>query len=267
MTFEEKLFRIRSLSQANFYDSVASAFMRAYIGCLSPDELCDAVIATLQDSVPIHMAIRKRIARVCEERHIDFDHLARRLLELEPDRKVRPRIEASLSHLFMCFSPIQRLTLLDRWQDKNTSSARARWLKAINSDNMHYSDEQIAQCWRNSHDPRAAKVLVTRASPETLKRLALDFIVSGVDGWIIGRAIKGAGSVPDEVWDALREQQPATYAYLCAKGLRSLSDQEAVKIVLDSPDDFYGGGRGLAIWSLGQLGLERALDELWIKLR
>lgn len=170
---------------------------------------------------------------------------------------MRSRIEASLSHLFLSFSPIQRVALLDRWQDKNTSSARARWLKAINSDNMHYSDELIAQCWRNTRDPRAAGILVDRAAPEMLRSLALDFIACGVEGWIVGKAIRTAGSVPDGVWDALREQQPATYAYLCAKGLRSLTDEDAVQIVLDSPDEFHDGGRaspsgrsGNSVWSM-----------------
>jgi hypothetical protein len=267
MTFEEKLARIRSLSQSDFYDIVASAFMRAYIGCLSIDELCDAAIATLKDPLPIHMAVRKRIARVCEDRQIDVDHLAARLIAQEEDRQLRSRIDASLTHLFLSFSPVQRMALLDRWQDKGTSSTRARWLKAINSDTMHYSDELIAQCWRNTHDPRAAKILADRAAPEVLRNLILDFIVNGVEGWIIGKAIRRAESIADEVWDALREQQPATYAYLCAKGMRQLSNDDAVQIVLDSPDDFYSGGRGLAIWSLGQLGMEQALDELWIKLR
>ncbi|MER9681769.1 hypothetical protein NKJ23_20960 [Mesorhizobium sp. M0184] len=255
------------MSQTDFYDNVASSFMRAYVGCLSVDELCDAAIITLKDPLQIHMAIRKRLARLCEERRIAVDDLSVRLIEQGEDRHLRSRIEACLSHLLMSFSPAQRLFLLDRWEDKNTSSAWARWLKAINGDNMHYGDELIAKCWQTTRDPRAAKVLVSRGAPEILKVLASDFIVSGVEGWIVGKAIIRAGGVSDDVWDILRERQPATYAYLCAKQLRPLSESEAIQVVLDSPDEFHNGGKGLAIWSLGQLGLEHALDELWIKLR
>lgn len=267
MTFENKLTRIRGLSKADFYDNTASSFMHAYVGCLSVDELCDAAIITLKDPLQIHMAIRKRISRVCEERRIDVDNLSVRLIEQGEDRRLRSRIEACLSHLFLSFSPTRRLFLLDRWEDKNTSSARARWLKAINADNIHYGDDLIARCWQNTRDQKAARVLVNRGAPEILKGLAYDFIVSGVEGWVVGKAILKAGGVSDDVWDILRERQPATYAYLCAKRLRPLAESEAVQIVLDSPDEFYNGGRGLAIWSLGQLGLEQALDELWTKLR
>lgn len=267
MKFEDKLSRIRDLAAPNIYDDTAMSFMHAYVGCLSMEELYDAVVATLTDPFPIHNAVRKRLARLCEAHERTIDDLVERLLDQEKHSQLRSRIEACFSQLYSSFSPSQRLALLDRWQDKGTSSARGRWIKAIATDEMHYSDELIAKCWGATRDPRAAQLLVKRASAEILEGLVPDFINAGVDGWIIGKAIMKAEAVSEEVWDSLREKQPATFAYLCAKGLRKMSEEEAVQAALDCPDTSYGSGKGLAIWSIGQLGLEGALDKLRVKLR
>lgn len=266
MSLDDKLSRIRDLDKVDFYDNVAKSFMHAYAGCLSVNEACEATLATLSDPISIHRTIRNRLAKIGVGSQ-DIDELAPRLIECEKDAALRSRIEACLSHLYLSFSPPMRLSLLQRWADKGTSSVGARWLKAVDSDPMHYSDGMIADYWRASRDERAVRILVRRATPESLENLVLDFIQAGVEGWAIGKAIIRLGTVSAEIWTALRESEPATFAYLCAKGLRSLSEEEAIQLVLDSPDEFYDGGKGLAIWSLGQLGLEGALNELWKKLR
>ncbi|MBX3571062.1 MAG: hypothetical protein KF694_01795 [Mesorhizobium sp.] len=146
--------------------------------------------------------------------------------------------------------------------DKATASSRGRWLKAIDSDPLHYSDAAVIACWEASRDPRAAKIIVRRAQPEAVSPLLQDFITAGIEGWIIARGFIKAGSASDVVWASLREANPATYAYLCAKGLRSLTSNEAVSIIQDAPES-YEGGKALAIWAVGQLRLEDALDQIW----
>lgn len=269
MNLDDKLSRIRDLDNVDFYDNLGKSFMHAYAGCLSWKELCLATVATLSDPISVHRAIRNRLAKLSVEcqGHEGSDELVPRLIECANEGKLRPRVEACLSHLYLTFSPPVRLSLLQRWQDRGTSSAGARWLKAIESDPIHFSQGAVADYWQASQDSKAVRVLIRRADPEVLQQLLPDFIRRGVEGWAVGQAIIRLGSVTDDVWSALRENEPATFAYLCAKGLRSLTGDEAVQLVLDSPDEFYGGGKGLAIWSIGQLGLESALNELWNKLR
>ena len=79
-------------------------------------------------------------------------------------------------------------------------------------------------------------------------------------GWIVSRAVLRAPSLSDESWSAIRRKFPVSYAYLCAKTGRSLSEQEAFAIVEECEDWM---DRGLAIWAIGQLGMVSVLDRIW----
>lgn len=60
---------------------------------------------------------------------------------------------------------------------------------------------------------------------------------------------------------SIRRKFPPSYAYLCAKLGRDLSEEDAFAIIEESPDD-PSGGRGLAIWAIGQLGMTAVLDRI-----
>lgn len=71
-----------------------------------------------------------------------------------------------------------------------------------------------------------------------------------------------ATSIPDDFWHLLRGTYPASYAYLCAMAGRKLTDEEALALIEDTSPSIADGGRGLVIWSMGQMGLISALDRL-----
>lgn len=263
LSFGEKLDRIRRLGENDVYDPLGRSFMHAYIGCLSPRELCDAVDATLPDPIAIHRGVRVRLFRVSQSEALaEMDGLLPRLLDRAEEQIFRPRVEACLSHLYLGFSAPDRARILERWLDKSTASSRARWLKAIDSDVLHYSDAMLIDFWNATGDARAAKIIVQRVDPSAVAPLLLNLISRGVEGWIVAKGFLRAGALSETEWSALREAHPATYAYLCAKGIRKLNTDDAIRLVQDAPDS-YDGGKALAVWALGQLGLEAALDELW----
>jgi len=60
-------------------------------------------------------------------------------------------------------------------------------------------------------------------------------------------------------WAKIREEFPVSYIYLCSKLRRPISADEAYLIV-EEADAF--NERGLAIWSIGQMGMWDVLDRI-----
>jgi hypothetical protein len=81
-------------------------------------------------------------------------------------------------------------------------------------------------------------------------------------GWIVSRAAMRAQAVGDDVWPIVRSKHPATYLYLCARLRRGISEAEALEVVLICPNSIMNQTRGLAIWTVGQMGMIRVLDEV-----
>jgi hypothetical protein len=71
-----------------------------------------------------------------------------------------------------------------------------------------------------------------------------------------------ARTVGDAVWPIIRSKHPATYLYLCARLRRSISEAEALELVLTCPNSIMNQTRGLAIWAVGQMQMAKVLDEV-----
>jgi hypothetical protein len=97
-----------------------------------------------------------------------------------------------------------------------------------------------------------------RAPTDTLGTLLAELVEHSAEGWIISHATMRAACVSEEAWVAIRETFPATYAYLCARTGRELRDDDAFAIIDEC--DPLSNERGLALWSVGQLGLWRVLE-------
>jgi hypothetical protein len=76
------------------------------------------------------------------------------------------------------------------------------------------------------------------------------------------QAAMRAKTVGDAVWPIIRSKHPATYLYLCARLRRSISEAEALELILICPNSIMNQSRGLAIWAVGQMGMVRVLDEV-----
>jgi hypothetical protein len=264
-TLDMKLARITEFAATANMDSLSRNLLHAYAGCMTVEEICAASIRTLDSPPNVHRAILSRLLRIGrgggnEER---LDELGVQLLGLCPrDSKARTRIDAVLSQLFIFLVPATRRAVLERWRSRGTIGARARWLKAISDDPELFRIDDVLAYWRDTKDFRAAKLLADRGDTTVLTDLLPELIETCTEGWIVSRAALNAGAVSEICWKGIRAKFPATFAYLCAKGLRQIGEAEALDLVREACATWPSDDRGLAIWALGQLGMWSALERI-----
>jgi hypothetical protein len=125
-----------------------------------------------------------------------------------------------------------------------------------------FDEQAVMAHFRLSGDERAAKALANVATPAFLTEALQELADRCERGWLVSKAAMRAASIPDEAWTTIRAKHPATYLYLCAQLGRRITDDEALELVLLSPNSIVNQTRGLAIWAVGQLGMIRVLNEI-----
>jgi hypothetical protein len=266
-TFDEKLERITDCARAFTPYEVERSLFHAYIACLTFDELCTAICHTMREATPLRMALRGRLLRLL--RTSNGEHAERVSLLVDEvqaipgdDHVLRTRVDALLSAIFEWLPLPTRHDVLEHWSDRGSKGAMARWLKAISADEALFDSNAIAEYWRLSGDWRAAKTLAYKAEATFLDEILPELAANLEEGWIISKAALRATKIPDDVWAVVKERQPASYAYLCAMAGRTISDNEAIQLLDQAPAGTMDDGRGLVIWSLGQMGMMSALDRI-----
>ncbi|HWM48667.1 MAG TPA: hypothetical protein VNR11_17325 [Xanthobacteraceae bacterium] len=245
--------------------------MHAYAGCLSEDQLVLAAIELLPADQEIRSVVVSHLRRLKQETSYcgSLDELGSRLLELGPaDRKLTVRIDSMLSQFYTSFSAQTRKLVLERWIARGTAGATSRWLKAMAGDAHLLDIDLIVKCWLATNHSMAAALVAKRADPDVLRPHLPDFVERCGEGWTVGRAYIRAHPFSDECWERLRSKLPATYLYVCAKVQRTINDDEAVSLVRAQADTDWPGTDqvGLAIWSVGQMKMYAALEEIRVSL-
>jgi len=180
----------------------------------------------------------------------------------DDDKKLRSTVDALHSTLIRYLPmPIQH-KVLERWVDRGTRGAMARWLNATRDVPTLFDPSIALSYWRITRDHRAARSLAFQASPEILSELVNEMVENCEEGWIISKAILRSGCRDSSVWDAVRSVHPATFLYLCAQLQRDITDHEAFELVSAFSGDDFDGDRGLAIWSVGKMGKIGVLDRI-----
>lgn len=266
-SLSEKLKRIYECAQNPAPYGIERNLFHAYVACLTFDELCEAICRTLEAEAPLRMALRGRLLRLLRlsdgELAEGLSLLAEKAQTLhEGNHVLRIRVDALLSAIYSWLPLPTRHAVLEHWIDRGTSGAAGRWLKAMASDAALFDAKAILQYWRESRSTRAAKVLAYQAPPTFLDGILAELAAGCSEGWIISKAALRSTSISDDIWNLLREKHPASFAYLCAMAGRKLTDEEALPLVENAPSSILDDGRGLVIWSLGQMGMLSALDRL-----
>lgn len=250
------------------WDETPRQILHAYAACLTPTEIGEAALLTLDDHAGIRAAIRNRLQRLGREGAApsELDALGRALLALEPqDARQRTRIDALLAQIYPYPGAATRQTILERWRDRGTSGALARWIKAVGGDEALFDSWEVVEIWRRSRHAKAAALLASRGDPDCLAQVLPELANQIPEGWIVSRAALRAAAVAEPVWETLRTRFPASYAYLCARTGRACTDEEALALVNGAEGGFMGD-RGLAIWAVGQMGKIEVLDQLHAEL-
>lgn len=262
LTLDQAIERISR--EGTGHGEVSRNLLHAYIACLSLDELCAVAKRTIDKATPIRMAIRGRMIRLArkgDDGHVAvLDDLALWLISRDGDRTTVGAAEALLSHLYPFFSPAMRKRVIERWIDKGTRSAAARWLRALADDPLLFDIESVMRYWRDSRDVRAAKLIAYQANSSLLTSALPELVRNCDEGWIVSKAMQRASTIAEDEWAYVRQAFPATYAYLCVTTGRGLGEAEALSIIMESDFDPVNNQRGLAIWAAGHLGLWSVLD-------
>ncbi|RWC90643.1 MAG: hypothetical protein EOS72_07225 [Mesorhizobium sp.] len=261
--FDGLLARIEAVAQ-DVRDELSRNLLYAYVACLNPSQLVDAIQRCLGADQVVLKAYRTRLLRLGRqgEANAEIDSLGADLItRQESDARIRVRIDALLSAIFPFLSPVTRRAALDRWMNKGTRGTAKRWLKAMDRDDLLFDLDAVVSEWQHSRDPLAMKIFTHHASPETLAHHMREIATEGAPGWLVSKAAIKVGEFPKGEWQIIRERFPATYAYLCAMLNRTLSDEDALAIIEETSNGPFGE-RGLAIWALGQMGMVDALDRV-----
>ncbi|EFI53560.1 hypothetical protein AfiDRAFT_1547 [Afipia sp. 1NLS2] len=244
------------------------SLLHAYIACLSIDDLCTAISMTLNDQTHIRLALRNRLLRLLRDpANIPIGENLGALVDAtvaasDLNRNVRQAADALHSAIFAYLPLRQQHKLLDRWKDRGTRGAMARWLKASKECPSLFEASVALSYWRASGDVRAAKSLANQATVHELADILDELVSTCAEGWIISKAVVRVGGADGLTWEKIHENHPATYLYLCARTHRSVSDDDAFELACKCSDIDLKGNRGLAIWSIGQMRMFDVLDRI-----
>ena len=268
MTLENILNRIAAVAGQQPYVSDGQRLLHAYVACLTFDDLCAAIAQSLAEPADVRLALRSRLLRLLGDNPAaDQRDLLVTLVEetgalSDADKALRQTTDALHSALIRHLPIATQHYLLERWIDRGTRGAMARWLKATRDTPSLFDASVALAYWRATRDYRAAKGLAYQASPETLRPILSEIVAHCEEGWIISKAIVHSGCDDEATWDLFRANHPATYLYLCAKLRREISDDDAFDLVWASPGVAIHGDRGLAIWAIGQMRKVALLDRI-----
>lgn len=266
-SFDDKLSRILSCSFPDSIYEVDRNLVHAYIACLTVEELGEAICRTIGGGAKLRLALRNRLVKIARQSNGKYSGQLAVLIDKSRDLHggdavLRTRVDALHSALYEFLPMPTRQAILDSWVDRGTSGTAARWLKAMKSDESLFDGHAVLSYWRATGDDRAAKILAHQADQTLLDDALPELARNCSEGWIISKAALRASRIPEEIWDVVRERHPATYAYMCAQSGRKISENEAFAIIRESPDGLLDDPRGLAIWSIGQLGMIGVLDRI-----
>ncbi|CDX41393.1 conserved hypothetical protein [Mesorhizobium plurifarium] len=262
-TLALKLSRIEACS-IHIRDDLGRNLLHAYVACLSASELRTATFRYLEADKVLIRALRTRLIRVgndgCNTR--ELDRLSADLIALPAKgRRVGPRTDSLLSAIYPFLSVEARKAILDRWIDRGNKAAAARWLKAMANDALLLDVELAWGEWQASREPLPAKIFIQHATGARIAEALPELIAHAAEGWLVSKAALKTPTISEKSWRAIRRKFPATYAYLCSKLHRPLTQAEAFAIVEETTGGPFGD-RGLAIWSIGQMKMMGVLDEL-----
>ncbi|MGC1548422.1 MAG: hypothetical protein WA777_07825 [Rhodanobacter sp.] len=235
---------------------------------LTFDDLCAAIALSLAEPADIRLALRGQLLRLLGD-SAAADQRDRLVVLVEEtctlsdaNKALRQAVDALHSALIRYLPNAPQHLLLQRWISRGTRGAMARWLKAA-SDTPSLFDASVALAyWRATRDYRAAKSLAYQASPEALRPALSEIVAHCEEGWIISKAIVRSGCDDETIWNLIRAGHPATYLYLCAQLGREIVDDDAFDLVCACSSSALQGGRGLAIWAIGQMGNVALLDRI-----
>lgn len=265
---EDLILKINALTGQSYFEYDRRSLLHAYVACLKFSELCNAIIETLDAPADVRLALRRRLIRLLETETDEActDQLAFLIdqagVRARINHRIREVVDALYSAILIYLPPNLHYDILEGWVNRGNRRSMGRWLKATRERPETFDANVATRYWLATKDARAAKGLAYLAEAVELRSIIRELVEFCEEGWIVARAITRLGDVDDHCWNIVRTRHPATYLYLCAKLKREVSEEDAYKLVCRCSGLDVEGGRGLAIWAVGQMGMVSVLDKI-----
>jgi len=246
------------------HSEIRRSLFYARVSALTDEEFQQLVSESFKLNNLIRGAVRSRLLREGRDDIATYNYdnlIANLLLEERRSNQFRRQINSLLSALYPLLSPNIRGELLAHWRDRATKDASNRWLKAVGSDRMFMSLEEVLSFWRETHNRKAIQVYLDNAAPRKIGQLLPEIIRNSDEGWIISRAVMKVSNPSDATWDEIAEKFPSTYLYLHAKLNLSLEAEKAADLVVRACRS-ESDNAGLAIWAIGVMKMWNVVIEL-----
>ncbi len=266
--YKDLLKRLDTIEKAvpNIYEQ--RTLIHAYIACMKFHELCFALEQVISsEHSKLRIALKNRLVRLVKEgmtqtQQKTINNMLRSIYNMsEKSKRHRPAVDAILSAVFRYVSTEMQEEIAKWWIARGNRSAMARWLKATNETPIHFNAEVAFNYWRQTYDRRVAISMVKHLELKSLGSFISELVDNCEEGWIIAKAIRKHGQMEEVTWEKLKKKFPATYLYLNAHFNKKVSSDLALEMICRCNSLSSEEGRGLAIWSAGQLGLVEVLDQ------
>jgi hypothetical protein len=133
---------------------------------------------------------------------------------------------------------------------------RKRGYKSISADN-DVRQNLLLEGWERFCDPEAAWLIVKLFPVKFLIEHRNSLLSVFSEGWQVARLYLRIGEIEPRLLRELKALDQISYCYVLAKLGKTLSLKEAIAIVdINKRDERFG----LLVWSLGRLGMWRALE-------
>jgi hypothetical protein len=245
--------------------TLPNGMVAAFAACFTWDEACHALIHLIDAGHDVRGPVQRRVVRLAEHSPNEEAprHLVSQLLSIsEYQVRLRRRTSAILWSLF-AYLPIEcQRQVLHYWKANPSADSQSRWLKAVGEFDTFFNSEEICQYWLDTRHYAAAKLIAYKAPPEFVLGVFDDLIDHCHEGWVISRAALRVPVLSDHHLRRIRRRFPVSYAYLCAKTNRPLSERFVMQTFIKEGMTPLSENRSLLLWSVGQLGMWATLEKI-----
>lgn len=233
----------------------------AFAACLTPQELFDAL--NQKEKLRSHsrhvlLNATEKLTATLEIQEL-ASKLAHKLIECSHSNYQEARsANYILSRIFELLYEDTQSAVISFWLADKYADSKQRFIKLAGKRRGSGGADVIFAYWRKTRDDIAAKHLIYDAPLTWLMDRVEHFMAADLEPWLTSRLLLRLSELDPEIIERIRDPDPITYLYLCAKTGRELSASTAADLFFASTAS--RDRRGLALWALGTMGHWKTLE-------
>lgn len=238
----------------------------AFAACLTPQELFDALNQREKlrsRSRHVLLNATEKLTTTPEIQELS-SQLAHKLIE--NTRSNYRETQSTNNILFRIFELLGEDTqsaVISFWLADKYADSKQRFIKLARKRGGIGGADVIFAYWQKTRDNMAAKHLIYDSPLTWLMDRVESFMAADLEPWLTSRLLLRLSELDPEIIERIRDSDPITYLYLCAKTGRELFASTAAELFFASTAN--RDRRGLALWALGTMGHWETLEMILTK--